>query len=632
MRKLLVIPGLLFGLLFGSGGYLIFSQTALPMWQNWQRMQDWRPGSARLLSFSTAGNDTRASYRYEYAGASFRGKGVGVSEISDNIGSYQHDMQAYLRRISRSREALPIWVNPGNPSESVIDRDMRWGLFTLSAGFCSLFLLVGGVAIYGCIRGAGKDSARRPSLMAIRKAWQQALQGGSTNLGFIEFCRQHFADPRASSAASIITGLPVDWQSRKGWETAQIRSDASKGAWLFWLSALVWNAISSPVLFILPAELDKENYAALVALLFPVVGVWLLYRAINLTLEYRRFGRVRLKMDPYPGGIGGHVGGSIQVKNLDYRRASETTNLQVTLECVYSYISGSGKNRSRRESIKWAERGRPGIDNSIAGVSLSFRFDVPQGLPPADVEQSGAYHCWRLSVEADIPGIDLQRRYNIPVFATGATSRGVSHDISARVAAANKQESDAARLAINSGNFEIDGLSRSMRVRSQGNLLQLRFPMFRNKFLTLFAALFAVGFGFASYSMIGMVSGGGAFGIFVAVFSIPFLLTALLAAIATVYLLFNNLRVDILPGEVSVLRRLLFLPVYRRHLRRQDISHLGIKRSGSTGQGVDRIQHFKVQAEDQQGRSLAIAEDIDGEDVATHLRDYLALRIGVAVK
>jgi len=154
--------------------------------------------------------------------------------------------------------------------------------------------------------------------------------------------------------------------------------------------------------------------------------------------------------------------------------------------------------------------------------------------------------------------------------------------------------------------------------------------MFRNKFLTLFAAIFAGGFGFASYSMADMASGGGLFGIFITIFGIPFFLVALVAAIAAVYLPLNNLKVDIESGEVTVLRRLLFIPVYRRQLRRDDIAHLGIKRSGSTGQGVDKVEHFKIRAEDKQGNKVTLAEDIDGEDVAAHLRDYLAQRVGVA--
>ena len=633
MRRLLIIPGLLFGLLFSAGGFFIFSETGLPMWQNWHRVQDWRPVDARLLSLSGADNDTGARYSYDFAGGSYQGTGIGVSEFKDNIGSYHQDMQAYLHRIQINDEFLPIWVNPANPAEAVIDRNMRWGLFALISGFCSIFLLIGLAVIFASFRSSGKVATRgRPSLWEMRKTWRQAQKDASTELEFLEFCQQHYAESRAPGANQPDDIAPGEWQSRKGWETPRIKSDAGKGVLFVWMFAIVWNAISTPLLFILPGELHNNNYAALLGLLFPTVGLFLLYKAIKQTMEYRHFGRVVFSMDPWPGGIGGHVGGHVRVKNLDYQHAREAETLSVKLECVYSYVSGSGKNRSRRESIKWAEQGRPRVENSIEGVSLSFRFDIPEELPQADVEQSGAYHFWRLGINADIPGIDLDRSYNIPVFVGGETARSVSHDISAQTAAVRRQESNAAKHSIASGQFDIEGLSRAMRFHNEGNRIQLRFPMFRNKFLTLFAALFAGGFGFASYSMADMASGGGLFGIFITIFGIPFFLVALVAAIAAVYLPFNNLVVDIDSGRVSVLRRLLFIPIYRRRLQRGDISHLSIKRSGSTGQGVDKVEHFKVRAEDKQGNKVTLAEDIDGEDVATHLRDYLAQRIGVAVE
>jgi hypothetical protein len=633
MRRLLIIPGLLFGLIFSAGGYFILSETALPMWENWQRAQDWRPASARLISMSAADNDTRVTYGYDFAGGSYQGAGLGVSEFSDNIGSYHQDMQAYLREIQRNGEVLPIWVNPAVPSQAVIDRDMRWGLFALTSGFCSIFLLIGLGIIYASLRGTSQVAPRRrPSLLQVRKIWQQAQQGDSTKLGFMEFCRQHYAEYEAQGEVKPDNIATSEWRSREGWGSAQIYSDAGRGVWFFWIFALVWNAISAPILFVLPEELQRNNYAALVALLFPAIGLFLLYKAINRTLEYRHFGRVAYRMDPYPGGIGGHVGGYIQVKNLDYQRASEAETVLVKVECVYSYMSGSGDSRSRRESIKWAEQGRPKIKNAPEGASMAFRFNVPEGLPPADVEQSGAYHFWRLGISAEIPGIDLDRSYNIPVFATGATAQNVNHDVSAQAAALRKQESDSTKLDIASGQFDIEGLSRAMRFRNEGNRIQLKFPMFRNKALSLFAAVSAGGSGFASYGIAEMANGGGLFGIFIAIFGIPFFLVALVAAIATVYLLFNNLSVEISPGEVAVLRRLLFIPVYWRLLKRNDISHLSIKRSGSTGQGVDKIEHFKVRAQDKQGKHITLAEDIDGEDVATHFRDYLAQRIVVTVK
>jgi hypothetical protein len=632
---MLIIPALLFGLAFAGGGYFFLAESALPMWQNWQRMQDWRPTNARLLSIYSADNETRADYHYDYAGSSYQGHKVGVSEFNDNIGSYQQDMQAYLRKIQRNGDLLPIWVNPANPAEAVIDRDMRWGLFAFSSGFCSVFIFIGLGVIYSSLRSKGKTATRiRPSFWGMRKAWQQAQNDGATDLAFLEYCQQRYANSAADDSAVDESDdvMPADWKSRKGWEGPQIKSDAIKGSLFMWVFTLVWNAISTPVLFMLPDELQQENYAALAALLFPVIGLSLLYKAIKLTLEYRRFGSVVYSMDPYPGGIGGHVGGHVNVKNLDYRRAREAQSLLVRLECVYSFVSGSGKNRSRQESIKWAEQGSPKIDNARQGVNLVFRFDVPGQLPQADIEQSGAYHFWRLGVTAEIPGIDLERSYNIPVFATSATSRHSHHDISAQAVAARTHASDASKLAISSGHFDIEGLSRALKIRNEGNRILLAFPMFRNKMLTLFAAIFAGGFGFASYSMADMASAGGLFGIFITLFGIPFFLVALLATIAVVYLPFNNLRVAIESGEVSVLRRLLFIPIYHRKLRRADISHLSIKRSGSTGQGVDKIEHFKIRAQDNKGGNVTLAEDIDGKDVATHLRDYLSQRIGVAVK
>lgn len=627
MRRLIAIPGILFGLMFAGGGVFFLAQMALPMWQDWQEMRDWTPASARLESVGGSDNETRVQYRYQVDGSTYRGNRVGVSEVKDNIGSYHPDMQAYLRRIERGGDALPIWVDPADRGRSVIDRDMRWGLLTLMVGFCSIFILIGLAVVYGSLRGSQRIEARRgPSLWEMRKRWLAERDAATTDLEFVEFCRQRYAEPVAPAAGGA---ADVDWHSRKGWEDARIHSDALRGVALFWGFAIIWNAVSFPVLSVVPEEVRGGNQLALIALVFPLIGLFLAGLALKRTLEFRRFGRVWLHLDPYPGAIGGHVGGVIEVNKLDYRQAAEAGSLTVELECVYSYVSGSGKNRSRRESIKWAERGKPGIGRASRGVNLSFRFDVPEGLPQADVEQSGSYYFWRLRINADLPGTDLERSYNIPVFASGRTSRGVSHDISAQVESARKRKADATALAIASGNFDIDGLSRALRLHQTGNLIELRFPMLRNRALTAFAAIFAGGFGFGSYAMAETVMQGGIFGVLVAVFMIPFVLVALVATIATIYLPLNNLRVRIQNGEVDVLRRLLLVPVYRRRIKRGAIARLEIKRSGSTGQGVDKVEHFKIHAHLRQGGRVTLAEDIDGEDVALHFRDYLARRIGV---
>jgi hypothetical protein len=78
--------------------------------------------------------------------------------------------------------------------------------------------------------------------------------------------------------------------------------------------AIFWNAISSPVLFAFQGELARGNQMRWIALLFPLVGLGLLVWAMRQTLGWRRFGMTLLGLDPFPGAIGGDVGGTVELR------------------------------------------------------------------------------------------------------------------------------------------------------------------------------------------------------------------------------------------------------------------------------------------------------------------------------
>jgi len=585
------IPFLLFGLLFAGTGVFIFYETGWITLNDWQRMQSWQSIDAQLLTVKGRDNDTEASYRYQIDHESYENDRVYVASFKDNIGSYHADLQQQLKKKYRNSESIRIWFNPDKATESVIDRDMRWGIFTIVVLFCSVFFLVGVFVIFAAFN-SGKSAKSHQNNFPVQPE--------------------------------------LNWQTRKGWESANIRSNAKSMMAFYWGFAVIWNGVSSPMLFILADEVTAGNYLALLGLLFPLVGLVLLYKAIAVTREFLRYGKVLFEMDPWPGAIGGNVGGRVHVKN--WRRASSggPVNSMVRLECVHSYVSGSGKNRSRRENIRWAQEGVPAVENYGNGLALAFRFDVPERLPESDVEQSGEYNFWRLTVEAEQSGIKLERQYNIPVIESSATSRYVDHDISAQVEEKAREKDEEIRDSIASGNFDIEGLSRAMDFTEFGGELRMAFPMFRNKGLTLFAMIFAGGFGFASYSMLTEFSDGGFFQVFIWLFSVPFVLVALFASVATIYLLFNNLRVTLTQTEISVLRRLLFIPVYYRRFRPSYIDKLFFKTHGSSGSGVQKIEHFKIRALLRDGSKVTLAEDIDGESAAKHFRDYLVRRFNIS--
>ena len=644
MRIFKMLPGLVFGLMFLVGGLFFMWQFAGTTLVSWQHMQSWQASQAHLLEVSGRDNSTYARYRYDVSGVIYESERVSVTQFNDNIGDYQNKLQWRLSKMHEAGQTISIWVNPLDPAQAVIDRNMRWGLLAFMVGFCSIFVLIGLLVMVFTVKSKASSSHHStsnrlaknansrplPNLTALRDEWQKGLKDPDYKETFVEY-RQRRIQQNKQQDKDIEN--QSDWKKRKGWQAARIRSNARYGMWVNWGFAVFVNAFYMPFVLDIPKEMAKGNYALLVLLLFVLIGVLLIYRAIKSTLEYQRFGKVVFEMDPYPGAIGGHVGGHVMVPKLAYELLSTAgANCTVRLECVYSYVSGSGDNRSRNENIRWAQKGEPKVTRRGKGVALGFRFDIPENLPSSDVVQKNAYNFWRLIVKADIKGVDLNREYNIPVFKNiGApkTSRHVRHDVSAQHVKQKQVDAQAIKVAINKGDLNIKNLSRAMRYKEHNDEIHLSFPMFRNKLLVIFSAIFAGGFGFASVSMIlGAIDGGWA-GIFMGIFSLPFLLVAVVSVVAFIYMAFNNLRVQVSSNGVHVLRRLLFIPIYRRHLNSQEIAQLNIKRTGSTGQGIDKVEHFKILAEDKLGKRFAIAEDIDGEVAAEHFKDYLARRLNV---
>ncbi len=389
-----------------------------------------------------------------------------------------------------------------------------------------------------------------------------------------------------------------------------------------WLFAVLTSSVSWSLLMAVPDELEKGNHLVWIGLVFPLIGLFVLGKAIRMTLELHRYGHIELMMDPFPGSIGRHVGGSLAVK----RHEGQDTVYRIGLECVHTYV-GRRRRGHPGESIRWAEEGTAKVESLVQGVRLSFRFDVPDDLPEADIDQKGSYYHWRLRLRADVPGVNLDRTYNIPVFRTGKSSDQIDHDISAQVRALRAEKAEETQAAIARGDFHNTDMSRSVRIDDRRDEIKLYFPMLRNKFLTLFVVIFGGGFSFAAWMILDRVGGTGLWYLLNIVFAIPFALVGLFASIAAIYVPFNNLTVRIRQDHVHIIRRLFVLPIWVTHIPTHDITRLSIKKSGSTGQGVSKIEHFKILAHYATGKTAILAEDIDGEDLANQFKDYLFHRI-----
>ena len=135
------------------------------------------------------------------------------------------------------------------------------------------------------------------------------------------------------------------------------------------------------------------------------------------------YGKTLLKIESFPGVIGGSLNGDISVLK-DY----EDKDFKVSLHCNQYYETTSGSDgRNSTKSIH-SHRKELWCDDMYAtkkvapeGVYLSFSFDIPKGLPESS-PASTSYHYWELNIESEGgKSIMLFRSFVVPVYDLNRT-------------------------------------------------------------------------------------------------------------------------------------------------------------------------------------------------------------------
>ena len=441
----------------------------------------------------------------------------------------------------------------------MIDRSLRWGLL----GFKMIFALVFGLVGIGIIlAGFWGSPARVPH-------------------------------PEASTKP---------WMTQPAWADNKIYSNQKASVWGGWIFAGIWNLISLPVaVALIPQEFAKGNYIVLIALVFPLVGVWLLYWAVGATRDWKRFGNIYLILDPFPGSIGGHVGASIDLPVI----YNERHHFNVVLNCLQKYQSGSGKNRETREKLIWQAEGLAQVHPSSLGENISFRFDIPSGLPASEPEDS-EHHFWRVDIENKELG--FSRSFEIPVYATGQQSRSLLADAEEHPQMRAVQEALIEKIS------DLEQIPGGIR---------LYFPMLRNLSLGMMLTI------------IGAIFAGAGILIYRADASVMFLLVfggiGLLMFLSGVYILLNSLRVELDRQGLRSWRFWLAIPLNKREIPRGEIVKLVIKESYSSQSNGKHQVTYSIKAMLRNGKQITVADSLHGRATAEHMLETLGLLTGYPV-
>ena len=141
----------LFALPFALGGLAVAFMAGLRLW-TWAEARGWQEVPARILEVQLekhVGDDSTtyeavASYEYQFEGLTYQSADVGLGTGADNIGSFHEDMYRELESYRSQDRTFRCYVDPDNPSRSVLYREARWGLLSLMGLFALVF---GGVGI-----------------------------------------------------------------------------------------------------------------------------------------------------------------------------------------------------------------------------------------------------------------------------------------------------------------------------------------------------------------------------------------------------------------------------------------------------------------------------------------------------
>ncbi|MGL5018018.1 MAG: DUF3592 domain-containing protein [Luteolibacter sp.] len=379
----------LFGLPFLGAGlfltWLYFSGFA-KWWtaRSWQETPCWIESAE--LKQSSGDGDTRealATYRYEFGGRAYQGDEVSLYGGSDNVGDFQEEahreLSNHAKCASSSRRPFRCYVNPENPSESVIYRTLRWQMQAFMAIFALTFPAVGAVPVFAGLWGT----------RVIRKE---------------------------AALSEKYPGEPWKWKTH--WAGTTIPECPTTGRLPLFLYTL-WSALIVFPLILATAmsgafQTDRSAWLVLIFLALWCVPAWFASKRI---LHWLTVGKTRLELQETPAWPGGVLRGSILLaKPLPVRAVPE-----LHLFCEKRIIRGSGEDKSTIREKIWSARETLSQDRITRDFS-GFRMPVSIAIPPDGPESSihGEYserYAWFL--ELKVPGAAVHSVYEIPVFRNG---------------------------------------------------------------------------------------------------------------------------------------------------------------------------------------------------------------------
>ena len=388
-----------------------------------------------------------------------------------------------------------------------------------------------------------------------------------------------------------------DWRSVGDWKDGRVRSAAKKTIWMSLLFGIVFIGISLPAVLDMTKEYDDGNHMILLVLLFPLVGVSALIYCLYSIFAWRKFGTTELVLDPVPGSIGGDFGGYVNVP-VFWKNSHQ---FNITLNCLHTQTTGSGKNRSTKTSVSWQREGIADISPTSDGTRCAFRFSIPDDLPESEKNASSYYH-WLFQIECELPGIDFRRNFSVPVFKSETPQFSLSMADYAKASSPLDKAPEGTVI-----------------ISETAEALQFYYPWYRHLWMGFMSMVFGSIFAVIGY-FIGAEDAGGM------VFFIAFGGVGIICLLIGLYIVGNTLTTTVSKKGINVVRNVYGIR-FQRNVVKDNIVKLQ-RQIKSQMQGGSRYRvYYSIVVFTRDGRQIVIADTLEG----SRLADFIEKRILTAL-
>lgn len=400
-------------------------------------------------------------------------------------------------------------------------------------------------------------------------------------------------------------------------------SSSQKGTYkVFYIIAAV---LMIPGVLIATAGVIEGKPFGFSSLVFFLIS-FILYRFGRKSKDtYLAIGPTRLRPDPIAGIIGGELGGSFEL------HAKPRNGLNLLLNCVHTYSSGSGDNRSTHTDVLFQQDCEGYLDTGVTGKrQVKFLFDIPADMPESDSENYRGTVSWELkatgtvTTDRKVPGtqvaevMEFSRSWTLPVLSQefartlGLTNHRSQIDIPRQHT--EQAERNSRALAHESAEQQIDMETNALgetRIVSEAG---------RNKgmwvALLLFGALFG-GIGIFLFYL--AVNENGMLWVMAPIFT----LVGFAIFFFAIFLSGRKLEANIQNGRVNIIRSLFGKALYQRSGMIRSPSQLSLETTmSSTSQDQVKTEYMAIYAQ-LDGKKIKLAEGIEGRKVGEAMMEKI---------